>query len=116
MHKSKNLRMKRLTLKGIWALRRPIDLISKKRMMNTGHMDTDLMGSASLQHAFNIGILAETFQHPVMGNGFFSIFFINGHLFPVCRMTADGCVDSSLILFQHAMDDCPVPSVDAVFL
>ena len=83
MHKAEHTGMKRLPLKLIGALRRPIDGIPQKRMSDGGHVDADLMCPAGLKPAFNMGEVMESLKHTVMGHGMLSILMIVCGLFYV---------------------------------
>ena len=63
MDDAKDSGMQCLTLKtGKRNLCRSVNLISKKRMTDARHMNTDLMSPPSLQLAFHIGKAAKALQ------------------------------------------------------
>ena len=78
---------------------RTIYSISKKWMADTGHMYTDLMGTSCFQAAFHIRILSKPFQNLIMSDSVFSVFVINCHFFPVCRVTPDRTFNGSCVFF-----------------
>ena len=114
MHKAEHTGMKRLPLKLIGALRRPIDGIPQKRMSDGGHVDADLMCPAGLKPAFNMGEIVESLKHTVMGHGLLSVLMIDSHFFAILGVPADGCIHRSLLILKHAMDDSLIPPCDAV--
>ena len=71
-------------------------------------MHPDLVGSSSLQLKFHIRMLTETFQHPVMGDGFFSIPYMTGHFFPVSGVPSHRCAYRAGVFPDHACDNAPV--------
>ena len=49
-----------------------------------------------------------------MRNRWFSIFFIDRHLFSVGRMSADGCIDGSFIVLYNAIYNTAVFAVNTM--
>lgn len=47
--------------------------IAEEGVMEVGHMDADLMGTAGFEVTLEIGILAEAFEDEPMGDGGFSV-------------------------------------------
>ena len=79
-------RSPRLPMQAGDAVVRAIDRISRHRMVDGRHVDTDLMGPACFQPAFQHGKLPQTLQHPVAGVGILGVGFggrIDGHLLAV---------------------------------
>lgn len=61
--------MECLTFQMVWTLCRTVYIVPQNGMSNAFHMDTNLMGTACFQLAFNIGEIGEALAHVVMGDG-----------------------------------------------
>ena len=85
-------------------------------MTDACHMDTDLMGSSGFKLTLDIGIISETFQNFVVGNGLPSIFTVSTHFLAVCRMTSDRCINRTGIFFDITMYDRNIDTTDRVYL
>ena len=116
MYKPKDHGMKCLPLKMIRIFGRSVNLISKKWMSLTCHMDPDLVGTSCLQAALHISSISKALQYLVMGRCIFAVFVINGHFLTVYRMTPDRTFDPACIFFKIATDNGSVPSFNCVLL
>ena len=88
----------------------PVNLISKKRVADARHMDTDLMGPACFQFKFHIGVFCKLFQYPVVGYGVFPIWYIYCHFFPVYGMPSDGAFYCAALLLCNAFYNSNIAS------
>src|SRR5699024_12446758 len=102
MINSQNLRMQHLPFQP-WKRRsggRSVHFLPEKRMMKRCHMDTNLVGTPRLETAADVGEISKTLQHLIMGHSLFSIFMVDAHLFPVCRVAPDRRVHGSGVFFD----------------
>lgn len=60
-------------------------------------MDPNLVGTACFQPALHMGIARIAGQNGPVGHRLPAVFAVNGHLFPVHRMAADGSVHSATV-------------------
>ena len=81
---------------------RPINRISKKRMPDTCHMDTDLMGPPGLKPATDIRIISKTLKYLIMGNRRLSVLCVDTHLLSVGWMPSDRRIDCAAVFFEIA--------------
>ena len=116
MNQSEYHGMQSLSFQMIRIFLRTIDRISKKRMMQRRHVYTNLMCPSGFQLAFNISVIGKTFQYPVMSHRMFSVLFIDGHFFSLCRMTSNGGIYRSLIFFDHTIYNGPIFPGDGVLI
>ena len=71
--------------------------IPQQRMADGGQMDPNLVGTACFQPALHMGIARIAGQNGPVGHRLPAVFAVNGHLFPVHRMAADGSVHSATV-------------------
>ena len=91
-------------------------IISQQGMSDAGQMHADLMGSAGLQRAFNVGKSLKALQNSDMGDGTLSVLFIDSHFFAIRRVTSNRLVDSNRILLQNTHTDGVRFSIDGMHL
>ena len=92
-----------------------VERVTHQRMTKISHMDTNLMGAAGFQAAFDKGMACKTFFYGIMGAGFFAVFQRDCHLFAVCFMAADWCVHQTGRFTDDALHQRIVGASDAVF-
>ena len=69
-------------------------------MADTGHMHTNLMCSACLKAALNIGVFAKSLKYTVVRHCMSAVLMVNAHFLPIGIHTANRCINGSLIFFD----------------
>ena len=102
MRKPKDLGMKALPFQAEGGFPpSSIDFIPQQGMPNMRQMNPYLVRTPRFQSAFHIGEAGKPLQNFIMGDRRFSSSFVDGHLFPVFGMPANGSANRSFILFQN---------------
>ena len=115
MDKAQHSGMKALSLQPEGTLGRAVDLVSQERVSDGSHMNPDLVGPSRLQLTLYMVVLSvQMADHPVMGHCPLSILYIDGHLFPVHRASADGLVNGAFFLRKVIVDDGLIFSCNTV--
>ena len=115
MDKSQNLRVEALALRGKGCFfAAAVYSITQQGMPVPGQMDSDLVGSAGLQTAFNIGIVSEALQYPDMSDRLSAI-GAHCHFFSVRGVASDRLRNSDGILADISQYDGPVSADNSVF-
>ncbi len=115
MGKSKTARMKGLSVQACRD-RASVELISDQWMINRCHMDTDLMGSTSMQSASNQAPLITVLKKLYICSGQLSwmLSHINhSHPQPVTRIPAHGRIDfTRTCTHPRSMGQCEILATD----
>ena len=79
------------------------------------HMNANLVGTAGLKLAFDISVIPESLQNPVMRDSASAVWCFCAHFLPVCRITSDRRVHCTCIFFQIAEDNGVIPACNMMF-
>src|SRR4051794_33708046 len=104
----------RLTGRRRYAETTAIERIAHQRITEMGHVHTNLMGAPGFQLDPHMGMRAEAFQHPVMGDRRLAT-FDHGHALTLLAMTTNRRIDSAAG-DDHADDDGFINTADATRL
>ena len=104
--------MQRLSLQLKGTLLWTVYGISEQWIPDTSHMNTDLMCSASLKSAGNIGIVSKALENLIMRDSLSSVLVINTHLFPIDRMSPDRRVNRTAVFLQIPADNSMIDPLD----
>ena len=94
-----------------------IHRVARHGMLNGRHVDTDLMGAARLEAAFQQGEAAEALQHLIAGVGILGVGLagrVDRHLLAVGLGAAQICLHEALVLRKTAVDDGLIGAFHAV--
>ena len=107
--------VKRLTCEPKLRFLGAIDLVSRDRVVDRGHMYADLVRSSGLQCNMQQRMCTKPLQHiPVRHR--FSAVANDSHTLSVLRMAADGCIDRAVFLTKVAINECKILSSGLVRL